>query len=218
MDARSARSRRRLTTAVIALASEQPIGEVTAAAVAVEAEVNRSTFYQHAESPAALLRTALRDELDAIRSVYVAAAPPDAVAEAVSASTFRVIDHVEHHAVIYERELSPAACSGVGAMLTQHLAESIRLLVELGAVRIPRIERHPRPESLADAVAHVVAAGAVGAIGLWLREPEPRDRDLLVAHWRVALPAWWPAESARLEHGQPRAEGRPRLRESGVQR
>lgn len=192
MDARSARSRHRLTTAVIALASEQPIGDVTAAAVAVEAEVNRSTFYQHAESPAALLRTALRDELDGMRADLVAAAQPDAVAEAVSASTFRVIDHVERHAAIYERELSPFASSGVFVMLAQHLAESIRLLVELGAVRVPHDDEHPRPESLVDTAAHVVASGAVGAIGVWLREPEPRDRGLLVAHWRVALPDWWP--------------------------
>lgn len=194
MDARSARSRRRLTTAVIALASEQPIGDVTAAAVAVEAEVNRSTFYQHAESPAALLRTALRDELESIRADLVAAAGPESVTEALSASPYHVIDHVERHSAIYERELSPYACSGVFGMLAQHLAESIRLLVELGAVRLPRVDDHPRPESLTDTVAHVVAAGAVGAIGLWLREPEPRDRRLLVAHWRAALPEWWPAE------------------------
>ena len=54
IDPRFVRSRALLAAAVLELASERPIGEVTVAEVATRAQVNRSTFYQHASSPAAL--------------------------------------------------------------------------------------------------------------------------------------------------------------------
>ena len=59
LDPRIARTRRVLQAALLDLAREQPLDEITVAEIADRAEVNRSSFYQHYSDKETLLADAL---------------------------------------------------------------------------------------------------------------------------------------------------------------
>jgi AcrR family transcriptional regulator len=68
-DLRAVRSRRKLHEAVLHLAAGQPIESVSVAELTRAAGLNRTTFYNHASSPADALEQALFGELDGMRAV-----------------------------------------------------------------------------------------------------------------------------------------------------
>lgn len=185
-DARYERSRAALQREVIALASTRSISEVTAAEISAAAEVNRSTFYQHAESPAVLLRDALRSELDAIRADMLAAADARR-ADVTIDTTLSVLRHVASHAAIYRRSFETSADpSGLSLMLTDHFEQSAVELLGHDAIAIATQDAADRAVAL-----RYVASGTVGAIQAWLRRgmPEsPEDFTRVIIDLR---PDWW---------------------------
>lgn len=189
-DPRWVRSRERLHTAVLELARTQPAASITGAALSRAAEVHRSTIYEHGSDPADVLRSALRAELDEIRDRVIEPATPETIVTAIGASANDVFAHVERHSPIYCRELA-AGTSGLAAMLAEHFAHSIALLIEHGAITPPAIDDDPA--RFAETVAAALAATTVAVITDWLRDPEPRDRALLLRRWRAVQPPWWPA-------------------------
>jgi AcrR family transcriptional regulator len=189
VDARQRRSRDRLHRAVLELAGEAPVAELSVTAVADAAGVHRSTFYEHAASPGDLLRAALTAELDELRERYLA--DPGAGPEAVAAVTEAVIQHVSSYAVVYRRGLAPDA--GPGSLVTtlaEHFLASGRLLQERDIGRGPRVPGLSA-EVAAEAAAGFVAFGTVGAIRAWLEQPEPRDPATFAALDAALLPPWW---------------------------
>jgi len=190
VDPRFVRSRALLAAAVLELASERPIGEVTVAEVATRAQVNRSTFYQHASSPAALLRSVLSDELDAIRDQHLSELAARDIRAALNAVTVAVLEHVQAHRAIYRRAL-PAIdeSAGLHAMLGSHFELSARMLLEQHRIELPAHDGRTVPLATA---ARYIAFGVVGAIEAWVTEESPRPLDELVGDIRLLLPAWWP--------------------------
>lgn len=193
MDARQRRSQQRLYAAVLRLATERPVADLSVTAVAAEAGVHRSTFYEHASSPAGLLQAALVTELDELRSRLLADEGGD-VARAVTEVTYEVLRHVARHADVYRRGLGVGSGSGsLHAMLSEHFRETSRRLLELARVDI----RVPVPgvpdELVADLATRFLADGTVGAIDGWLDLPEPRAEDFMRAYLGL-LPAWWPRD------------------------
>jgi AcrR family transcriptional regulator len=197
MDARHRRSRAKLADAVLRLASERPIDEVTASEIAAAAGVNRSTFYAHAASPLALLESVLRDELDALRDRHLASVPRAGAAEAVTAVTLAVLENIESHAPIYERGLLADAGGGhrgetsLRPMLAAHFEESSRQLLAQHAL-FPSDEDEAADPLLAAMVGPFVANGSVGAIASWLEQPEPRDPEAFLRSYRRLVPSWFP--------------------------
>lgn len=190
LDPRWVRSRDRLHAAVLELARTHPASGITGTALARAAEVHRSTIYEHGTDPADILRGALRAELDEIRLRVIEPATPDTIVAAIGASADEVFAHVEQHSAIYARELTTGA-SGLGAMLAEHFARSITVLIEHGALTPPTIDDDPA--RFAETVAAALAATTVAVITDWLRDPAPRDRALLLRRWRAVMPPWWPA-------------------------
>lgn len=188
-DPRWVRSRERLHAAVLELARTSPASAITGAALARAAGVHRSTIYEHGADPADLLRSALRAELDEIRRRCIEPTTPDTIVAAIGSSADEVFAHVERHSPVYARELA-AGTSGLGAMLAEHFAHSIALLIEHGALMPPAIDDDP--DRFAETVAAALAATTVAVITDWLRDPEPRDRALLLRRWRAVQPPWWP--------------------------
>lgn len=191
VDPRAARSRARLAAAVLELASHRPIGEVTVAELASAADVNRSTFYQHASSPAALLRSVLTDELDAIRDEYLVDAGSDAaIGTALREVTTAVLAHVEEHAAIYLRGLGPESSeASLHRMLIDQFAGSAQLLIERHRIEVPHTHGKPIAKQLA---MRYLAAGTVGAVEAWLTGPEPRSPQSFLDDYAMMLPPWWP--------------------------
>lgn len=190
IDPRAVRSRARLAAAVLDFASDRAIGDVTVADLASAAGVNRSTFYQHASSPAALLRSVLSDELDMIRDRYLTELAARDIRAALNAVTVAVLEHVRAHRAIYRRCL-PAIdeSAGLHAMLGSHFEVSARMLLEQHHIELPAHDGHTLPLATA---ARYIAYGMVGAIEAWVREEPPRPLDDLVRDIRLLLPAWWP--------------------------
>ncbi|GAA4840280.1 hypothetical protein GCM10023221_17530 [Luteimicrobium xylanilyticum] len=139
MDRRTVRTRAALRAAVLELAAQRDVGDLSVVEVARRAGINRVTFYDHAPSPAALLVAALAEELDEIRSRLlepgVAAVPgadgagdapgaddPSDPLEVVDRVARAVADHVERHAAVYERALVRETSSTSGATLSAPLS------------------------------------------------------------------------------------------------
>ena len=188
-DPRWVRSRERLHAAVIELARDQPASAITGSALARTAGVHRSTIYEHGTDPVDVLRSALRAELDEIRERRLEAATPDTIVTAIAAAANEVFAHIERHAAVYARELA-AGTAGLAAMLAEHFAHSATLLIEHSTITPPAIDDDPA--RFAQTVAAASAATTVAVITDWLRDPEPRDRALLLRRWRAVQPPWWP--------------------------
>lgn len=188
VDQRQLKTRARLAETVLAIASDRPIAEVTVSELASAARVHRSTFYEHAASPAELLQSVLRDELDRLREPLVGATPEESTS-AVTAVTASVLRHVDEHDVIYSRGLGEGSgLASLQPMLSTHFRGSIDLLFAQGTVVVPA------SSSLdAETVAGYIADGTVGVIEVWLRtSAKPRDINLVLRRLAELDPAWWP--------------------------
>ncbi|HTW15030.1 MAG TPA: TetR/AcrR family transcriptional regulator [Nocardioides sp.] len=193
MDARQRRSQERLYAAVLRLAAERPVADLSVTAVANEAGVHRSTFYEHAASPADLLEAALLAELDELREGLLADDTAE-VPDAVRGVTADVLRHVERHAAIYRRGLGTGSTGGsLHAMLSNHFRETSRQLLDAARVEV-RVEAPGVPDDVvADLATRFIADGTVGVIEGWLAGDLDVD-DLLTAY-AALLPPWWPSHA-----------------------
>ena len=192
MDARQRKTRAALTTAVLELATDRSISDVTAAQIATRAGVHRSTFYEHASSPIDLLEVALREQLDTVRERFLVDLEPADASRALSETTDAVLRHVEQHESIYRRGLGEGSGGGsLHSMLSSHFEQSSRLLLAQRSLRIPGVAG-VSSETVRDTVARYVADGTVGAIEVWLRSPAPRDRAAFLRLFSMLTPEWWP--------------------------
>ncbi|QQD75328.1 TetR/AcrR family transcriptional regulator [Curtobacterium sp. YC1] len=191
VDARILHTTAALREAILRLAAERPVSEITVADVTRAAGINRATFYSHAVSPGSLLADVLTPELDRIRQDDAderrAAAARGAGADELAAVTRRginaVVEHVTAHRDIYCRALPDPNDASLHRLLVEHFTVSSALHIrELGAEQ--------RPELLADVAAGFVAQGFVGAIEAWLAGPR-RSRRALVETITLSFPAWW---------------------------
>jgi len=188
MDARQQRTRTALSKAILKLAATSPVTEITVSELATEAGINRSTFYEHSDSPAALLRSTLRDELDEIRDRYLI--DPADIGAAITVTTRDVLTHVESHEAIYARGLGLDDNAGeLHSMLSAQFAQTVRQLLHHGDITLPETEN---AELLRASVPRYIADGTVGAIESWLSSPAPRTHEQFLATYRALLPEWWP--------------------------
>lgn len=173
-------AKRRLYAAVLELAAERPIDQLSATDISRAAGVHRSTFAEYAASGADLLRAALREQLDDIRARFLT--DPGAAAPDAAAGTSRaVLAHVEHHHAIYSRGLLETGGGDLHGMLAEHFRESVRELERAGAVRPPFDARGASRRFLEESTARFIASGSIGILEAWLMEPAPRDPEHFVA-------------------------------------
>jgi len=200
VDARQQKTYARLSATVLDLATRGPVTEVTVSALAAAAGVHRSTVYEYAPSPAALLERVLRAELDDLRADYLLDVDPADAADAVVGVTRAVLRHVDAHDAVYRRGLgAESGAASLHSMLSEHFQASIDLLLEQHSLVVPArddIERR--------AVARYLADGTIGAIDVWLTRPRPRDVDAFLALVGRLTPSWWPGgDAAAAEDGEP---------------
>jgi AcrR family transcriptional regulator len=192
MDPRKQRSRDRLHAAALALATERPISSLTVTQLADAADVHRSTFYEHAESPAGLVEAALTAELDVLRDELMK--DRSDAATAVATVTEGVLRHILRHIDIYRRELADGGGT-LHAMLSRHFRGTTEILLERGRIRLPLTADGVADSAVADAAARFLADGTVGVMDGWLRHPRPRVEDFLRVYLAL-LPEWWPHRPA----------------------
>ncbi|MET0589928.1 MAG: TetR/AcrR family transcriptional regulator [Naasia sp.] len=188
MDSRQRRTQEKLYSAILSLAEDRAIGEITASETAAKAGVNRSTFYEHAESPAHLLRAALRAEMQAIQDdIYDDV--PEHTADNNLKATHAVLDHVERYASIYSRGLGRNDDTALHSMLSGVFRGTVEKMIEHGVIELPAsLTQAPGPE----AFARFLGDGTVGVVDAWLAGPAPRTHDRFIEIYGSVLPGWWP--------------------------
>lgn len=192
MDPRQRRTRAALHEAVLALAEDTSVADLSVTALAARAGVHRSTFYEHAASPAALLEQALLVELDALQAALLA--DEDEVGVAVTRVTEAVLCHVAEHRAIYRRGLADdSGGADLRAMLGRHFRASSRMLRERARVRLDLAVPGVDDDVVGEAASRFLADGTVGAIAVWLEQPDLDVADFLRLYVRLA-PPWWPRD------------------------
>ncbi len=192
MDPRKQRSQARLYAAALELAADRPMSELSVTQIAEAAGVHRSTFYEHADSPQALVEAALTAELDLLRDALMS--DRSDAATSLDAVTRGVLEHVLRHADIYRRELSDGG-GALHAMLSRHFRGTSEALIERGRVAIDIAVEGTPASDVRDAAARFLADGTVGLIDGWLRLPHPQVEQFLRLY-AALLPDWWPHRPA----------------------
>jgi len=187
VDARIVQTTKALHTAIVELASKQPVSTITVADVTRAAGINRATFYSHATSPGALLTAVITPELDAIRAADAAArdAAPDADgAEITRRGVEKVVDHVVRYREMYRLALPDPLDASIHQALAGHFETS-------SLQHISRLPEGALPEGLSVHIAAGFFAHAlVGAVEAWLGGKRTSRKTLLDTIVAM-VPSWW---------------------------
>ncbi|MCC8909363.1 TetR/AcrR family transcriptional regulator [Curtobacterium sp. GD1] len=191
VDARILHTTAALREAILRLAADRPVSEITVADVTRAAGINRATFYSHAVSPGSLLADVLTPDLDRIReddaevrrAAFARGAGVDEFATITRRGINAVVEHVVAHREIYGKALPDPNDASLHRLLVEHFTVS-------SEQHIRTLEREHRPELLDDVAAGFVAQGFVGAIEAWLAGPR-RSRKALVDTIVLSFPSWW---------------------------
>ncbi|QKJ20463.1 TetR/AcrR family transcriptional regulator [Microbacterium hominis] len=174
MDPRVARTRQRLQQALLDLAGERPLDEITIGDITERAEVNRSSFYQHYGDKDSLLADALEAVLDA------AAAPLRATAAqgeevGMPPELEEYLRHIADNIALYRRVLGPHGSAVVAARLRRRVELVVRETI--GADATGALEDVPL-----DVVGAGIAGTALGVISAWV-EHDPLPPVDVAARW-----------------------------------
>lgn len=190
LDVRTRRTRARLREAVVRLASEGPVEDIAVADLVRAARINRTTFYKHAASPAAVLQQVLYEDLDRVRAAWISGtlAAELPVREVLDHASHALVDHLERHDALYTAGLVGHRSAVLHQLLVDHFTASVRDLL----TRDPRIlpDGEGSVAWRTDAHSRFVAHGEAGVVEAWLTLPAPRDRNLFVSAVAAVLPSW----------------------------
>ena len=178
VDPRSARTRRSLQLALLDLAQDRQLDDITVGDIAERAEVNRSSFYQHYSDKDALLADALDTAIEATGAslpefIEPSDGPPVALME--------YLTHIDANAALYRRALGDHGSPAVMARLRGRIEQLVRDAI--GRSRTSGFEGIP-----VDIVAAGIAGSALGVVEAWLAiDPRPPVSTAVDWLWRVLL-------------------------------
>lgn len=178
MDVRVERTRRRLQDALLELARERPLDEVTIAEIATRAGVNRSSFYQHYSDKETLLADALDAAAEAAAATLPSSyEPPSGPPQALVV----FLRHVDDHAELYRSVFGPTGSAAVLARLRAR----IDAIVRAGFVSTASEAYDGLP---LDIIAAGITGSALGVVEAWLmRDPRPTVEVGAAWIWRALL-------------------------------
>jgi AcrR family transcriptional regulator len=184
-DPRITRTAHAFEQAVVELASQRPVSQITVAELAGRAGMTRATFYNRYSSPLDLLIRVLHADLERAHRAEDArrAEGRYPAAQMLRLATADVADHVERFMAVYRQALHDPADGGVYEALVRHFAGYSVAFIARSA--------HPGlPDANHQVIAQFVAHGFAGAIRAWLGDDSVTKADLVDAAVACA-PAWW---------------------------
>ena len=184
-DPRITRTEQALEQAIVELAAQRPVSQITVADLADRAGVTRATFYNRYSSPLDLLIQVLYADLDRGRRLKEARLTDGrSTAEQVLRLTISdVAGHVERFMAVYQHALGDPADGGVYEALVRHFTD-------YSLAFISRCTHPDLPDASHQVIAQFVAHGFAGAIKAWLSDDSVTKTDLVEAAVACA-PAWW---------------------------
>lgn len=194
VDRRVLRTKALLADALLALARELPLNEITVATVAERAEVNRSTFYQHYRDIETLLADALDAKATAV-GVELSHLDPRSLQGEPPAQLVQYFAHIGENAGLYRMALGP---EGSMVTLTRLLDLATRLILEGRGTADDATCAVTGNATVA--VPHRVAAAGlagalVGVLRVWLAETPIAPSDD-AARWAWQLVSTWSGQQA----------------------
>lgn len=184
-DPRVARTEQSLALAIVQLAAQRPVSQITIADLAENAGVTRATFYNRYSSPLELLIQVLAADLERSHQPEESRRTEGGYspAQMLRLATAEVVDHVERYRAVYQHALRDPADRGVYEALTRHFADYALAFIARST--------HPAlPTANHELMAQFVAHGFAGAIKAWLSDDSVTKTDLVEACVACA-PVWW---------------------------
>jgi AcrR family transcriptional regulator len=184
-DPRITRTEQAFEQAIVELAAERPVSQITVADLAGQAGVTRATFYNRYGSPLDLLIQVLQADLDRTHRLEEdrRADGGYSAAQMLRLATGDVADHVERFRAVYQHALRDPADRGVYEALVRHFTGYALAFMDRCA--------HPDlPGASHQVMAQFVAHGFAGAIAAWLSDASVTKSDLVEAAVACA-PVWW---------------------------
>ena len=184
-DPRITRTEQAFEQAIVKLAAQRPVSQITVADLADRAGVTRATFYNRYSSPLDLLIQVLYADLDRGRRLKeTRRAEGRYTAEQVLRLTISdVAGHVERFMAVYQHALHDPADGGVYETLVRYFTE--RSLAVISESTHPALHRASH-----GVIAQFFAHGFAGAIKAWLSDGSVTKTDLIEAAVACA-PVWW---------------------------
>ena len=185
VDSRILQTQSVLAKAILDLAADRAVSEISVAEVARRAGINRATFYNHYLSPGALLASVITRELDRVRDadLVLRVRAEESSSEITRRAVDAVVALVQRHRRLFELTLLDPEDASLHRALSLHFEISCR----------QHLQRHNIAADQVidiDIVARFVAEGIVGGIEAWLGMPDVsagRLTDAIVS----AMPRWW---------------------------
>lgn len=178
MDPRVARTRSSLQEALLELAREHQLDDITIADITGRAGVNRSSFYQHYTDKETLLADALENAVEKMsRQLTKSSHDPGRMPPELS----HYLGHIAEHAWLYRRVLGEHGSTVVEARLRNRIELIVREHIDTATT--PAFVGLPL-----DVVAAGIAGSALGVVTAWLaREPLPPVEIAADWLWRVLI-------------------------------
>lgn len=197
-DPRWQRSRAALIDAALALASEHPIQDVTVREVTKRAGVDRTTFYNHAESPQQLVSEVLGVEFDELYQQFRDElergdfTPEEAQRHGIRS----LLEHVIHYQAIYRLTINAVSGGVLQSVIGEHVRAAAREMLDEGLY--PFEPPIAPTEFQKDFAAQAMSLAMLGGIAAWIRQDSPPDIDEFMESFSLFFPDWFTmAGSAR---------------------
>jgi AcrR family transcriptional regulator len=184
-DPRIVRTTHACEEAIVELAADRPVSQITVAELADRAGVTRATFYNRYSSPLELLIQVLFADLEEAhrREEARRAEGGHSPTQMLRLTTGEVVDHIERFKAVYQHALHDPADNGVYEALVRHFTEYSLSFMD-------RCTHPDLPDTNHEVMAQFVANGFAGAIKAWLRDGSVTKAELVEAAIACA-PPWW---------------------------
>lgn len=186
-DARIVRTRAALHGAILELAAQKPITEISVSELAQLAGINRVTFYKHFASPADVLSSALSRELDPALDNFIASTErheDDPVLLFLSGVDM-ILDHVDRRRAVYEISISSPYDGTIMNLLADHFTVTLTRFLENRVKSLPAT-----PDINLPLAARYFAHGLCGAVRAWL-STNGESRESFLRALLALVPDWW---------------------------
>lgn len=185
-DPRITRTTRAFEQAIVELAAQRPVSQITVAELADRAGVTRATFYNRYTSPLDLLIQVLYDDLERTHGLEQArrAQGGYSAEQMLRLATGDVVDHVERFKDIYRHALHDPADRGLYLALVRHFTD-------YGLAFMAQSTHPDLPPANHQILAAFVAHGFAGAIEAWLCDDDTATKEDLIRAAVACAPIWW---------------------------
>jgi AcrR family transcriptional regulator len=198
MDPRAQRSRDRLTAAVLDLAGNGRLDDVSVSELAQLAGVTRDTFYRHTTSVTDLLASALTEKLEEFVRSYPTELPPLAeLAEVLRRGELDLLQHIVDYSAVYRTAFGARNAAPVRRAVEGVIQAQIEIALRAYPALSPLGERDADDRAV-HMVAAYAAAGTIAAVEVWLSSADPSDVASAVRIISAGAPRWWLVATGRI--------------------